>query len=107
MSTKISNSTITIGNGNVINSGDNVQIHNSNIEVFDWDTLKMELFEVMHRLPNDAHELHTVRTAYEYTVTKDQLGFIDFIKKHRDYFTSSIFCNVASVFLVDFIKMII
>ncbi|MBB6214127.1 hypothetical protein HNQ80_000196 [Anaerosolibacter carboniphilus] len=95
--TNIINSVVTVGNGNIVQA----HIHKDPVN---WDLLENELFEMIHKLPKDSNELNSVKDAYKYTIKKDRNNLINFIKTHAIDFTSNLFSNAASVFLVEFIK---
>jgi len=90
------NSTITIGNNNVVHVRNEVNI--------DWESLENELFALIHKLPDSSNEFTAIQNAIKYTVNRDEKGLAALIKSHLPVFTSGLFSSMAGAFLVDFIK---
>lgn len=93
------NSTITIGDNNVI--------HVCNEENTDWESLENELFALIRKLPESSNEFAATQNAIKYTVNRDEKGLAALIKSHLPVFTSGLFSSMAGAFLVDFIKKFI
>ena len=90
------NSTITIGNNNVV--------HVYNEKNIDWETLEKELFALICKLPEASNEFTVTQKALKCTINRDEKGLTNLIKSHLGIFTSSLFSSTAGAFLVDLIK---
>jgi hypothetical protein len=93
------NSTITIGDNNVIQVYDGKDIN--------WETLEKQLFALIRKLPETSNEFAVAQKAIKYTVKKDEKGLRNLIRSHIGIFTSDLFSSTASGILADFIKKFI
>lgn len=69
----------------------------------DWAALKKEFIKLAATLPEGSPEADAAESALDSVVNKDRASFYSTIKKHAASFTSSVFSNMASTFLMDII----
>ncbi|NBI70386.1 hypothetical protein D3Z50_04775 [Clostridiaceae bacterium] len=96
---------IKIDGENVITNSvigkDNIITFQSGI---DWENLQKEWLNLLQKLPTDTTEYKISSEALQCILNKNKTGLFKTLKSNALSFTSSLFSNVASPFLVDFIK---
>lgn len=119
MMININNGTIsTIGDNNIVGDGNTVtgsQIGGTNNSMvygdlladINWDKLQAELLDTMKKLPSESEEYKAGTGLLDSILHKNKPGLIDQVKAFAASFSSSLFANAASSYLLKLIQFII
>lgn len=72
-----------------------------------WEKLQECWLELLSRLPGDSKEYDGSAKALKHVLNKDKSGLLKCIKTYGASFSSSLFANVASPFVLSFIHSLL
>lgn len=75
----------------------------TNADDINWEMLQKYWLELLSQLPEDSTEYDGSAKALKHLLNKDKPGLLTCIKTYGASFTSSLFANVASPYIISFI----
>jgi len=93
------------GNSSIGHNNQNSMLKN---EVsLNWELIQKDLSEVVHSLKNDNSEVKNIsKKALELANEKNEIKFVEYVRKHKEEFTSQLFIAVSSGALVEILARI-